>query len=123
MANLVDTWQAADHRWPQRPQPVSCVLTARTSASGLLAAQSAVRQWAAGDAPVNLHGLVLIADAPGGLPRPLRDLAEVVAGGAPRCWLLPWIEAWRFDDPQMTRPVTRLVSELTAVTDTTRRTQ
>lgn len=122
VADLVDTWQAAGHAWPQRPQPVSCVLTARTSAGGLLAAQAALRQWAAGDAPVRLHGLVLIADAPGRLPRPLGDLAELVAGGAPRCWLLPWIQAWRFGDPQLPRPVTRLIRELTAVTDTTRRT-
>lgn len=121
LADLVDTWQAAGHAWPQGTQPVSCVLTARTSVGGLLAAQSALRQWAAGDAPVHLHGLVLIADAPGGLPRALRDLAEVVAGGAPRCWLLPWSEAWRCGDPQMTRPVTQLIRELSAVIDTTRR--
>lgn len=123
LAGLVDTWLAAGHAWPQRPEPVSCVLAARTSAGGLLAAQAALRQWAAGDAPVSLHGLVLVADAPGRLPRALRDLAEVVAGGAPRCWLLPWIEAWRFGDLQMTRPVTRLIRELTAVTDTMRRPQ
>lgn len=122
LADLVATWRAAGHVWPQRPEPAACVVTARTSAAGLLAAQAVLRQWAAGDVPVCLYGLVLIADAPGGLPRPLRDLAEVVAGGAPRCWLLPWIESWRFGDPQPTRPADRLIRELTAVTDTRRST-
>ena len=64
--------RAADHSWPltaaERP-PARVVLVARTHARGLRAAQSAIREWAAGDAQVLLLGLVLIADAPGRLPR------------------------------------------------------
>jgi hypothetical protein len=96
---------------------VACVLLARTSATGLLAARAALRQWAAGDAPVELAGLVLLADAPGRLPGPLRDLAALVAGGAPRCWSIPWVEAWRLGEPVVTREVSRVIRDLTAVID------
>ena len=75
------------------------VLVARTHASGLKAAQEALRDWAAGDLPVKLLGLVLIADAPGRLPKPLRDLAQLVAGGAPTVWRIPWHEPWRRGEP------------------------
>ena len=119
LACLVPDWEAAGHAWPESAAgPAPCVLTARTSAAGLLAAQAALRQWAAGDAPVDLAGLVLLADAPGRLPRPLRDLAGLVAGGAPRCWSIPWIEAWRLGQPHLTGDVTRLIRDLTAVIDT-----
>ena len=117
VAGLTGDWLPAGHTWPARPLPARCVLTARTSVGGLLAAQAALRQWAAGDAPVDLLGLVLLADAPGRLPRALRDLAGLVAGGAPRCWSIPWIEAWRLGEPHVTGDVTRLIRDLTAVID------
>ena len=123
LAGLVDAWLPAEHAWPDAPRPAACVLTARTSATGLLAAQAALRQWAAGDTPVELAGLVLLADAPGRLPAPLRDLAALVAGGAPRCWSIPWIEQWRLGEPHVTREVARLIRDLIAVIDTTRRPQ
>jgi hypothetical protein len=41
---------------------------------------------------VGVHGG---ADAPGGLPRALRDLKRVVGGGVPRVWSLPYVPAWR----------------------------
>ena len=76
--------RAAEHSWPltaaERP-PARVVLVARTHARGLVAAQSAIREWAAGDVPVLLLGLVLIADAPG--PAPARPAA---AGGSDRRW-------------------------------------
>lgn len=117
VAGLTGDWLPAEHTWPGCPLPARCVLTARTSAAGLLAAQAALRQWAAGDAPVALVGLLLLADAPGRLPRPLQELAGLVAGGAPRCWSIPWIEAWRLGAPVETRDVTRLIRDLTAVID------
>jgi len=123
LAGLVDAWQPAEHTWPDAERPAACVLTARTSATGLLAAQAALRQWAAGDTPVELTGLVLLADAPGRLPAPLRDLAALVAGGAPRCWAIPWIEQWRLGEPYVSRDVARLIRDLTAVINTTRRSQ
>jgi len=99
---------ASEHAWPQPCPDIGgahpVVLVARTHAAGLLAAQRALTEWAAGSAgAVQLLGLVLQADAPGRLPAPLRDLSRHVAGGAPRTWSLPWVEAWRLGatDPQL----------------------
>ncbi len=116
--------RAADHTWPltdaERPD-ARVVLVARTHAHGLTAAQSAIRQWAAGDAQVLLLGLVLIADAPGRLPHTLRQLADLVAGGVPAVWSLPWIEAWRVGEPPAAhnapKVVRRLLEDLRAMTE------
>jgi hypothetical protein len=116
--------RAADHRWPltgtDRP-PARVVLVARTHAHGLTAAQSAVREWAAGDAPVLLLGLVLIADAPGRLPHGLRQLADLVGGGVGAVWSLPWIEAWRVGEPpaphNAPKVIARLLEDLRAMTE------
>lgn len=101
LARLEPAWPAADHAWPRTPGIAKerVVLVARTHLAGLTAAQNAASQWAAGLVPsVDLVGLVLVADAPGRLPRPLREFAHVVSGGVPRVWHLPWHDAWRFSD-------------------------
>ncbi|MEP7161556.1 MAG: DUF6668 family protein [Dermatophilaceae bacterium] len=119
LADLDEGWQAAGHTWPELPSgaPAACVVVARTNVRGLLAAQAALTQWAASGAGASarLLGLVLMADAPGKLPTPIRDLAKVVGGGAPRVWVVPWVEAWRLADPmteRVPRPVSKLVSTL-----------
>lgn len=119
LAALDEQWQAAGHCWPEPAIPgkvAPCVVVARTHAHGLLAAQQALQQWAASAAgpAVQLLGLVLVADAPGRLPAPLRDLAKVVAGGAPRVWEVSWVEAWRFGNPEdnFPRAVARLVKQI-----------
>jgi hypothetical protein len=126
LARLVPEWVAAEHAWPQvalecGPAPV--VLVARSHAYGLQAAQAAATQWAAGLVPnVEVLGLVVVADAPGKWPRPLRELLQVVAGGVPRTWSLPWMEAWRLgDDPRFItnpREVRRLVDNLHTLLNT-----
>ncbi len=97
------------------------VLVARTHAHGLTAAQTAIREWAAGDAQVLLLGLVLIADAPGRLPHGLRQMAALIAGGVPALWSLPWIEAWRVGEPpaphNAPKVVRRLLEDLRAMTE------
>lgn len=103
LAQLLAGSRASGHAWPvaargDAPRP-AVVLVARTHASGLRAAQAAATEWASGEVPVRLLGLVLIADAPGRLPRPLRDLGRLVAGGVPAAWQLPWHESWRLGDP------------------------
>jgi hypothetical protein len=116
--------RAADHSWPlttaSRPA-ARVVLVARTHAHGLRAAQSAIREWAGGDAHVLLLGLVLIADAPGRLPYRLRQLADLIAGGVPAVWSLPWIEAWRVGEPpaphNAPKVVRRLLEDLRAMTE------
>ena len=122
LAALVPDWPAAEHAWPQMPGAggVRVVLTARSNMRGLRAAQAAATQWAAGLVPhVEVVGLVIVADAPGRLPRPLREFSQIVGGGVPRTWTLPWIEAWRLGEPpalsDAPREVRRLVDDLAAV--------
>ena len=116
--------RAAEHAWPIHAAgqpPARVVVVARTNAHGLKAAQRAVREWATGDVPVLLLGLVLIADAPGRLPHALRQLADLIAGGVPAVWSLPWIEAWRIGDPpgpsNAPKVVGRLLEDLQAMTE------
>lgn len=98
LAALEPEWVASGHCWPAGGVPM--VLIARTHLRGLLAAQDALTQWAASAVPPGWFlGLVLVPDAPGRLPPPLRDFAQIVAGGAPRVWELPWVEQWRMADP------------------------
>ena len=124
LQELFSGTRAADHRWPLTSAGrarARVVVVARTHAHGLRAAQSAVREWAAGDVEVLLLGLVLIADAPGRLPHELRRLADLVAGGVPAVWWLPWIEAWRLGEPpaphNAPKVASGLLEDLQAMTD------
>jgi hypothetical protein len=107
--------RAAGHHWPltgaDRPA-AQVVLVARTHARGLKAAQSAMREWAAGHVRVRVLGLVLIADAPGRLPHELRELAQLIAGGVSAVWWLPWSEAWRVGEPPAPRNAPKVVRRL-----------
>jgi acetyl-CoA acetyltransferase len=115
--------RGAGHSWPlsaaKRP-PARVVLVARTHARGLRAAQSAIREWEAGDAHVVLLGLVLIADRPGRLPHELRQLVDLVSRAVPAVWRLPWIEAWSMGEPpgphNAPNVVVRLLEDLRAMT-------
>ncbi|WP_110853774.1 DUF6668 family protein [Georgenia satyanarayanai] len=123
LAELVPQWRSAQGAWPRvsgENTPARVVLVARSNAAGLRAAQTAATQWAAGLVPhVELLGLVIVADAPGRLPRPLRDLVRLVGGGVPRTWTVPWAEQWRLGHdvslPSAPRQVRQLVEELTAL--------
>ena len=122
LADLDDRWRAAGHWWPAPcPQASPTVLVTRTSSQGLMRARAVLTQWASRTVPhIELLGLVLMADAPGRLPRPLRDLSKLVAGGAPRTWSLPWVEAWRLGQApaldDLPRQVRRLVKDLVSLT-------
>jgi hypothetical protein len=116
--------RAAGHSWPVTAAhlpPARAVLVARTHAHGLRSAQSAIREWAGGDVDVLLLGLVLLADAPRRLPHALRQLADLIAGGVPAVWCLPWIEAWRIGEPpaphNAPKVVRRLLEDLQAMTE------
>lgn len=119
LTSLVPGAAAAGHAWPAaagRMAPVA--LVARSNVRGLRAAQAAAQQWAAGLVPsVELLGLVVMSDAPGKLPRELRDLVKVVAGGVPRLWEIPWVPSWRTEEvPTVTaaqRQAQRTLTELT----------
>jgi len=104
-------WPAPDERGHAKP----VVVVARSSAYGLACARTVLQQWASGGAPgVELLGMVVVADAPGKLPSPLRSLVAHAGGGAPRVWRVPWVEAWRFTeapDPETAPRRVRKVSE------------
>ncbi len=122
LASLVSEWKPAGHQWPgPKGGPARVVLVARSNMHGLKRAQQAATQWASGLLPhVDLVGLVVVADAPGRLPRSLRDFEQVVAGGAPRTWHVPWISSWRLGEvlavADLPRDVRRMVAELNVVT-------
>ena len=50
-------------------------------------------------------GLIVVADAPGRLPRPLAALVRSLRAGdqLPQVWRAPWVEAWRLGE----RPTTQ----------------
>lgn len=126
LANLVPGSRTAGHAWPigYDGAATNVVLVARSNASGLGAAQRAAIEWASGVLPsVNLLGLVIVADAPGKLPKPLRELAHLVSGGVPDTWHVPWIEAWRLGEtpglehaPKAVRTLIATVSDLAKTT-------
>nr|WP_245702893.1 hypothetical protein [Arthrobacter subterraneus] len=67
---------------------------------------------------MELMGLAVLADAPGKLPKPLRDLATIVGGGAPRLWHLPWVEAWRTGDAeadQLPRDTRKFITDINSL--------
>lgn len=125
IAALNPAWEATDHAWPTPSELAArcpSVLVARTHAAGVRAAQKALTQWASGALGHNtqLLGLVLVADAPGRIPKPLRELAAHVSGGAPRTWHVSWMEAWRLgEDPAESahlKPLRKLITDLTTLT-------
>lgn len=120
-ADLIDGARPAGHCWPvmqdgSRPR---VLLVCRTDMRGLTTAQSALTQWASGATPeVELIGLAVLADAPGKTPKALRDFAAIIGGGAPRLWILPWVEAWRHGDSTTTplgREYQRFITDVAAL--------
>lgn len=96
LARLDRRTRAAEHHWPVAGSGSTVVLVARSNVPGLRAAQRAATEWASGAVPgVRVAGLVVMADAPGRLPKEIRDFSRIVGGGVPHLWHLPWIEAWR----------------------------
>ena len=100
LAALAAGTRPAGHAWPIPVTPGTThrvVLVARTNYAGLTAAQRAATEWGSNILGEGVHvaGLALVADAPGRRPKALRELAQVIAGGVPRVWSLPWIDAWR----------------------------
>lgn len=104
LATLAPGSRAAGHAWPVPTDPGTIhrvVLVARSNFAGLSAARKAAIDWASGSlgTGVQLAGVALMADAHGRIPKPLRDVEQVLAGGVPHVWDLPWVEEWRFGPP------------------------
>jgi hypothetical protein len=126
IADFLPGARATDHCWPvlQDGSTPRVLLVCRADMRGLTAARSALTQWASGAAPeLDLLGLAILADTPGKTPKALQDFAAIVGGGAPRLWILPWVEAWRHGDtttPPPAREYQRFITDLaTLATDTT----
>lgn len=110
---------AGQRRWPPAAAggDVPVLLVARGSMASLAAAQRVAGEWAVGGAPeVRLLGLLVVADAPGGEPRPVTDLIRLLGGGLPQVWRLPWVRDWRLASPQdgpLPRPAAAVVRAIT----------
>ncbi|MEV5431113.1 DUF6668 family protein [Streptomyces sp. NPDC052701] len=101
--------------WPGPAGPRSVLLVARTHAAGLEAVARAVEAFRRGQVPpgLGLEAVVLVADAPGRLPRPLarriRSLESAVD-----VHRVPWVPAWRLGAPGGRLPRgTRALARLT----------
>lgn len=98
LARLFAGFAPAHHAWPIGPRGrarVRVTLCARTSFWGMTAVQASMRDWSANHrSHVDVLGLVLVADRPGKLPSPLRELEQSLAGATPRLWRLPWADRW-----------------------------
>ncbi|OYO15531.1 hypothetical protein CGZ98_03740 [Enemella evansiae] len=95
-------------RWPRYASgelsPV--VLVARTHAVGLWHVQRVVQEWASGMVDfVDLHGLVLLPDAPGAPPKDLREQIASVSALVPLTWTISWQPRWRTVVPGSVYPL------------------
>ena len=89
----------AGRSWPDssgQDLPPRVLLTARTSASGLVAASRTLAGYCATDHPEGpfLAGFVLVPDAPGRLPKDLNRRIAILAS-ATMAYRLPWVRSWR----------------------------
>jgi len=102
--------------WPGPGEPPSVLLVARTHAAGLDAVGRALEVFRRGAAPAGLclDGVVLVADAPGRLPRQLAQRVRAIESVAD-VHRVPWVPAWRVGDltgrpPRETEPLARLLA-------------
>ncbi|MEV6133674.1 DUF6668 family protein [Streptomyces violaceusniger] len=106
-------------RWPDpaRGEPGRVLLVARTHAAGTRATSQALNALRIAEHPagVRLIGVVLVADAPGRLPRALGRRVRVLRSAA-KVHRVPWIPAWRAgeDVDRLPREVRMLASLIAA---------
>lgn len=122
VTRLIDGSRSTQHTWPTLEDPgmpPRVLLVCRSNMNGLEAARRALIEWTSPQPPeVELLGLAVSADAPGKLPKVLRDLETIVGGGAPRLWHLPWVEAWRTGDvapEQLPRDTRKFITEINSL--------
>ncbi|MEU1533036.1 DUF6668 family protein [Streptomyces fagopyri] len=87
--------------WPRSARDESCsvLLVGRTHATGLEAVSYTLDIFRRGEAPpgLDLEAVVLVADAPGRLPRPLAQRVKALASVVD-VHQVPWVPAWRIGD-------------------------
>lgn len=101
------------HRWPDLTQgePHTVLLVARTHSAGLQAVSQTLDILRRGDQPpgVQVAAVVLVADAPGRLPRQLNQRIKII-GSAVAVHRVPWVSAWRTGE--LKGPIPREVTAL-----------
>ncbi|CAL9546502.1 hypothetical protein SUDANB176_04352 [Streptomyces sp. enrichment culture] len=104
--------------WPGPGAPRSVLLVARTHAAGLDAVLPAVEAFRRGEAPrgLGLDAVVLVADAPGRLPRPLAQRIRLIEPVID-VYRVPWVPEWRLGDlsgrpPRGAEPLARLTGAM-----------
>lgn len=106
----------AGRTWPRpdKGEPNSVLLVARTHAAGLQAVSWTLDLFRRGEQPPGLElvAVVLVADAPGRLPRQLLQRIKVI-GSAIEIHRVPWVPAWRTGD--LTGPPPRETARLAAL--------
>ncbi|CAL9590274.1 hypothetical protein SUDANB145_05211 [Streptomyces sp. enrichment culture] len=89
------------HRWPDpaRGEPGRVLLVARTHDLGMRAVSQALNVLRTGGQPtgVDLLAVVLVADAPGSLPRALGRRVRVLRSAA-EVHRVPWVPVWRLGE-------------------------
>ncbi|MEV8089156.1 DUF6668 family protein [Streptomyces nigra] len=92
--------QDCGRNWPGPHDPRPVLLVARTHASGLATVPGAIDLFRRGAAPqgLDLEGVVLVADAPGRLPRPLAERVSALESVID-VYRVPWVPDWRLGDP------------------------
>jgi hypothetical protein len=107
----------AGRNWPrpENGEPGSVLLVGRTHAAGLDAVSHTLDIFRRGDAPpgLDLDAIVLVADAPGRLPRQLTQRIKVIASVID-VYRVPWVPAWRTGD--LTGPPPRELTPLARLT-------
>jgi hypothetical protein len=100
--------------WPAPGDPPSVLLVARTHAAGLESAVRTLGVFRRGEAPpgLDLDAVVLVADAPGRLPRPLAQRVRGIEAVID-VHRVPWVPEWRLGDlgggpPRETEALARL---------------
>ncbi|WP_329412608.1 hypothetical protein OG802_20875 [Streptomyces sp. NBC_00704] len=100
--------------WPGAGDPPSVLLVARTHAAGLESVLRTLEVFRRGEAPagLDLDSVVLVADAPGRLPRPLAQRVRAIEDVID-VYRVPWVTEWRLGDlggnpPRETAPLARL---------------
>ena len=82
--------------WPVQDEHPWCVIVARSTRDGLEAAHDALLQAQAGRAgSCVVLGLMVVADAPGKLPKPVLQKLKVIERIVPQIWRVSFHAQWR----------------------------